>query len=315
MGPGLLTSFLRHVRAGRRGRTGAMVAIGALLCVTTASPTLSQAPGVGATTNAPSAQNVVANALLEASRRFHVPASWLRAVMRAESHGDAKSVSDKGAIGLMQVMPRTYIELRAKYGFGSDPFDPHDNILAGAAYLAEMFARYGSPGFLAAYNAGPRRYEDHLLGGRPLPAETTDYVARLAPELGFASVPAAGITAPPDAHRAPLFVMAAALNIAPRRQLRTKPRTALAGAKEQRLIPSFRRRATTNSLQANRIRTAPRALYRPRILCGPPTYSLRAPGWNRPNDQFRILSRGSAFQSAFARGTRRGSASDQAMAG
>jgi len=192
-----------------------MVAIGALLCVTTASPTLSQAPGVGATTNAPSAQNVVANALLEASRRFHVPASWLRAVMRAESHGDAKSVSDKGAIGLMQVMPRTYIELRAKYGFGSDPFDPHDNILAGAAYLAEMFARYGSPGFLAAYNAGPRRYEDHLLGGRPLPAETTDYVARLAPELGFASVPVAGITAPPYAHRAPLFVMAAALKRAP----------------------------------------------------------------------------------------------------
>ncbi len=215
MGPGLLTSFFRHVCAGRRGRTGAMFATGALLCVTTASPTLSQAPGVGATTNAPSAQNVVANALLEASRRFHVPASWLRAVMRAESHGDAKSVSDKGAIGLMQVMPRTYIELRAKYGFGSDPFDPHDNILAGAAYLAEMFARYGSPGFLAAYNAGPRRYEDHLLGGRPLPAETTDYVARLAPELGFASVPVAGITAPPYAHRAPLFVMAAALKRAP----------------------------------------------------------------------------------------------------
>ncbi len=215
MGPGLLTSFFRHVCAGRRGRTGAMVATGALLCVTTASPTLSQAPGVGATTNAPSAQNVVANALLEASRRFHVPASWLRAVMRAESHGDAKSVSDKGAIGLMQVMPRTYVELRAKYGFGSDPFDPHDNILAGAAYLAEMFARYGSPGFLAAYNAGPRRYEDHLLGGRPLPAETTDYVARLAPELGFASVPVAGITAPPYAHRAPLFVMAAALKRAP----------------------------------------------------------------------------------------------------
>jgi hypothetical protein len=115
----------------------------------------------------------------------------------------------------MQVMPRTYLELRAKYGFGSDLFDPRDNILAGAAYLAEMFARYGSPGFLAAYNAGPRRYEEHLLGGRPLPAETTDYVARLAPELGFASVPAAGILAPPDAHRAPMFVTMAALKIEP----------------------------------------------------------------------------------------------------
>ena len=166
-------------------------------------------------TDALSPKNVVANAMQEASRRFHVPASWLRAVMRAESHGDAKSVSDKGAIGLMQVMPQTYVELRAKYGFGPDPFDPRDNILAGAAYLAEMFARYGSPGFLAAYNAGPRRYEEHLLGGRPLPAETTDYVARLAPELGFASVPAAGIHAPPDALRAPMFVTMAALNIGP----------------------------------------------------------------------------------------------------
>ncbi len=215
MGPGLLASLRRPRRAGCRRRAGAMIAIGALFCVATASPTHSEALRVGARTNAPSAQNVVANALQEASRRFHVPASWLRAVMRAESHDDAKSVSDKGAIGLMQIMPQTYIELRAKYGFGSDPFDPHDNILAGAAYLAEMFARYGSPGFLAAYNAGPRRYEEHLLGGRPLPAETTDYVARLAPELGFASVPAAGITVPPDAHRAPMFVTMAALNIGP----------------------------------------------------------------------------------------------------
>src|SRR5208283_576466 len=123
--------------------------------------------------------------------------------------------SDKGAIGLMQVMPRTYIELRAKYGFGSDPFDPRDNILAGAAYLAEMFGRYGSPGFLAAYNAGPRRYEDHLLGRRPLPAETTHYVARLAPELSLPSTSVAGIPAPPDALRAPMFVTMAALNIAP----------------------------------------------------------------------------------------------------
>ncbi len=215
MGPESLTSLLRHVRAGRRRRAGAMAAIVVLLCATTASPTHSQAPGVGVAADALSPKNVVANAMQEASRRFHVPASWLRAVMRVESHGDTKSVSDKGAIGLMQVMPRTYVELRAKYGFGSDPFDPRDNILAGAAYLAEMFARYGSPGFLAAYNAGPRRYEEHLLDGRPLPAETTDYVARLAPELGFASVPATGIIAPPDAHRAPIFVTMAAPNIAP----------------------------------------------------------------------------------------------------
>ncbi len=151
----------------------------------------------------------------EASRRFHLPASWLRAVVRAESHGDAKSVSDKGAIGLMQVMPQTYAELRARYGLGPDPFDPHDNTLAGAAYLAEMFASYGSPGFLAAYNAGPRRYEQHFLRGRQLPTETTAYVARLAPELGLAGISAAGILAPPEALRAPMFVTLAALKLAP----------------------------------------------------------------------------------------------------
>ncbi len=215
MGPGSLASFLRHVGTECRRQAGAMIAIGALLCMATVSPTHSETPGVGAAVDAHSPKDVVAKALQEASRRFHVPASWLHAVMRAESHGDAKSVSNKGAIGLMQVMPRTYIELRAKYGFGPDPFDPCDNILAGAAYLAEMFARYGSPGFLAAYNAGPRRYEEHLLRGRPLPADTTDYVARLAPELSFTSIPAFGIPAPPDALHAPMFVTMAALNFAP----------------------------------------------------------------------------------------------------
>ena len=62
----------------------------------------------------------------------------------------------------MQIMPRTWTELRARYGFGADPFDPHDNILAGAAYIRELYDRYGVPGFLAAYNAGPGRYERHL---------------------------------------------------------------------------------------------------------------------------------------------------------
>ena len=145
----------------------------------------------------------------EASRRFHIPIDWLRAVTRRESDGDPKSVSEKGAIGLMQVMPATYAELRAKYGFGPDPFDPHDNILAGAAYLAEMFGRYGSSGFLAAYNAGPRRYEEHLRG-RPLPLETTDYVSRLAPKLGFTSLPRVPMYPAAEPFRAPIFFAAMA---------------------------------------------------------------------------------------------------------
>ena len=86
-------------------------------------------------------------------------------------------------MGLMQVMPETYDELRARYSLGDDPFDPHDNILAGAAYLREMYDIYGSPGFLAAYNAGPHRLDDYLSNNRPLPDETRRYVAMIGPNI------------------------------------------------------------------------------------------------------------------------------------
>jgi len=105
----------------------------------------------------------------EASRRFSISPSWIRAVMRVESLGDPLAVSPKGAMGLMQIMPDTWSELRSRYGLGADPYDAHDNIMAGAAYLREMHDRYGERGFLAACNAGPSRYEDHLATGRPLP--------------------------------------------------------------------------------------------------------------------------------------------------
>jgi transglycosylase-like protein with SLT domain len=77
-------------------------------------------------------------------------------------------------------MPNTWVELRARYGLGADPYDPHDNILAGAAYIRELHDGYGSPSFLAAYNAEPRRYEHHLATDRPLADETQAYVATLA---------------------------------------------------------------------------------------------------------------------------------------
>jgi hypothetical protein len=86
-------------------------------------------------------------------------------------------------MGLMQIMPKTWAELRARYGLGADPYDAGDNILAGAAYIRELSDRYGAPGFLAAYNAGPGRYERHLKTGRPLPAETQAFVAELAPVI------------------------------------------------------------------------------------------------------------------------------------
>jgi hypothetical protein len=125
-----------------------------------------------------------ADFITEASRRFDVPAHLLRAVMHLESGAHARALSPKGAMGLMQIVPATYATLRARYALGANPYDPRDNILAGAAYLREMLDRYGASGFLAAYNAGPRRYEEHLRTGRPLPIETQQYVAMLAPIIG-----------------------------------------------------------------------------------------------------------------------------------
>ncbi len=121
--------------------------------------------------------------IAEAAERFGIPPSWIRAVMRIESKGNVKAVSPKGAVGLMQIMPDTYAELRERYDLGADPTDPHDNILAGAAYLREMHDRFGASGFLAAYNVGPARYDEHLATGRPLPDETRNYVALLSPLL------------------------------------------------------------------------------------------------------------------------------------
>lgn len=144
----------------------------------------------------------------EASQRFGVPPAWIRAVIGAESANDPRAISPKGAMGLMQIMPETWASLRARHGLGRDPYDPRDNILAGAAYLRELHDRYGSPGFLAAYNAGPGRYEDYL-AGRPLPSETRAYVAALAPLIDGGESPPPIIVAAADPRawtRAPLFV-------------------------------------------------------------------------------------------------------------
>src|SRR3546814_6466977 len=63
-------------------------------------------------------------------------------------------------MGLMQVMPGTYEDMRRAHDLGADPHDPRDNILAGTAYLRAMYDRYGYPNLFAAYNAGPGRYDD-----------------------------------------------------------------------------------------------------------------------------------------------------------
>jgi Transglycosylase SLT domain len=149
----------------------------ALLCICT-SLTISIMPSLADVRPARAHQYL--RYITEASRRFVIPAQWIRDVMSAESAGNVRAVSRKGAMGLMQIMPATWKELRTRYHLSHDPFDPHDNIVAGAAYLRELYDRYGWPGALAAYNAGPERYEEHL-AGRPLPRETRNYVAKLAP--------------------------------------------------------------------------------------------------------------------------------------
>lgn len=123
-----------------------------------------------------------------ASAHFDVPAMWIRQVMRVESGGHEYSngqliVSDAGAMGLMQLEPGTYQEMAARYGLGNDPFNPLDNIMAGAAYIHEMYQVYGCPGFLAAYNAGPGRLDSYIHYNRPLPLQTTNYVDMIAPNI------------------------------------------------------------------------------------------------------------------------------------
>lgn len=149
----------------------------------------------------------------EASARFGIPEPWIRRVMRAESGGRTMMngrpiVSRAGAMGLMQLMPGTWREMRALLGLGYDPHQPRDNILAGTAYLRAMYDRFGYPGLFAAYNAGPARYAAHLTTGRRLPAETVAYVATVA-GAGAGPAPSAERPAPT------LFALRAATPPAP----------------------------------------------------------------------------------------------------
>ena len=167
---------------------GTMLCIVVILAASTLSSGAAHAEQESLATRRPNELSVLPFAafVTEASKRFGVPEQWIRAVLHVESGAKQRARSSKGAMGLMQIMPKTWTELRARYGLGADPYDPRDNILAGAAYIRELYDRYGAPGFLAAYNAGPGRYERHLATGRPLPEETQAYVATLAPKINRA---------------------------------------------------------------------------------------------------------------------------------
>ncbi|MBR0733155.1 lytic transglycosylase domain-containing protein [Bradyrhizobium japonicum] len=168
----------RTARISRSGTRVCAVVPLTLLLTACGSAALAQSGSAARPTNSQTAHSF-AGFINEASQRFAIAPNWIRSVQSIESAGDVHARSPKGAMGLMQIMPATWAELRERYNLGNDPYDPHDNILAGTAYLRELLDRYGLPGVFAAYNAGPSRYEEHLAGGS-LPDETRAYVTKLA---------------------------------------------------------------------------------------------------------------------------------------
>lgn len=121
----------------------------------------------------------------EAAKKYGVPQPWIRAVMQIESGGrtmlgeNQPIKSNMGAMGLMQLMPETYNDMRLQNGLGKDPYDPHDNIMAGTAYLKFLRARYGYPQMFAAYNDGPGNLEARMMGRGLLPLETQNYMVSI----------------------------------------------------------------------------------------------------------------------------------------
>jgi soluble lytic murein transglycosylase-like protein len=112
--------------------------------------------------------------IAEAAARYAVPERLIWAVIRAESGFDPRAVSSRGARGLMQLMPETAAILGVR-----DPFNPRENIHAGARHLRGMMERfrYDLPLAIAAYNAGERPVVSYR-GVPPYP-ETREYVARV----------------------------------------------------------------------------------------------------------------------------------------
>lgn len=110
----------------------------------------------------------------EASRLYHLPEEFIRAVMKVESNFNPKVVSRAGAMGLMQLMPATARSMGV-----SDPFSPRQNILGGARYLRVLANRFNGDLILtlAGYNAGEGAVQKY--NGVPPYDETQRYVRRV----------------------------------------------------------------------------------------------------------------------------------------
>lgn len=179
----MVRTFLLPGTAQKRKRTLCSLFLGGLATLSAcAGPTRStyRAPGAALNPWGPYIQ--------EASTRFSIPQSWIRAIMQQESGGHqymhGRPIrSIHGAVGLMQIKPDTYRELARRYHLGSDPYNPHDNIMAGSGYIRELYDRFGSPGFVTAYNCGPQCAENHRSRGTSLPSYARTYLASVSPHL------------------------------------------------------------------------------------------------------------------------------------
>lgn len=176
------TSFLPDTPRKSRRTLGTLFLGGLAILSACAGPTRSsyRAPGPAVDAWRPYIQ--------EASTRFSIPQSWIRAIMQQESGGHQYmhgrlTRSIHGAVGLMQIKPDTYRELARRYRLGPDPYNPHDNIMAGSGYIRELYDRFGSPGFVAAYNCGPQCEENHRSRGASLPGYARTYLAAVSPHL------------------------------------------------------------------------------------------------------------------------------------
>ena len=136
--------------------------------------------------------------VVEAAKRFNVPLIWIRAVMQVESGGRTMLAENQpiksrmGAMGLMQLMPQTWGEMRASLKLGDNPYDPHDNILAGAGYLRQLKGQYGYPEMFAAYNDGPGHLDERMRAAGLLPLETRNYLAKVTSVVEGRGLPAGG---------------------------------------------------------------------------------------------------------------------------
>jgi soluble lytic murein transglycosylase-like protein len=106
--------------------------------------------------------------------RHHVDPALVRAVVQVESGGNPEAVSRKGAMGLMQLMPETAVEMGV-----TKVFDPQENLDAGVRQLRTLLVRYNGDldKALAAYNAGAGAVD--RAGGVPRIPETRDYVRKV----------------------------------------------------------------------------------------------------------------------------------------